>query len=432
MFEIAIDFVNAFILVFFMGRFLKLKRENYVTYLLVGTVGYALVIMCLNSFFYYEGMVGVGIYIVLLFVLATIFMEGSWRENLYYSLLENSVYNMIALIVAKAMAITNENSLIQIYTGVGMKRMVGVASVQLLCAVSLYTMYKIQTNFEVKLNAAEQNISMVLLLLTNIVVVILNKIELYSQGNIIVEEYMILVILSMFLVNMIIYYLLYRINKLNYMNLRAQELRKGIEAYENTTKEICRKYEEFRKMKHDMENSYVVILGLIQKGEKEELEKYLKIKKDKIRNSNMIVYTAHAYLDSLLNMKFAEIENNKVELTYEIGVTEYPGIEELDLCGILGNLLDNALEATVKIETGLRRININVWGDKKKIMIIVRNTVNTACDTKNGILITSKEDKKSHGLGVKIINELAEKYGGGFSWSVKENEFQANVLLFLK
>jgi signal transduction histidine kinase len=432
MFEIIIDFVNAFILVFFMGKFLKLKKANYVAYLLVGTVGYGLVIMCMNSFFYYEGMLGVGIYILVSFTLAAAFMEGSWREKLYYSLLENSVYNMIALIVAKIMAITNEKSLVQIYTGVGIKRVIGVVTVQVLCAVSLYVMYKIQTDFAVKLNVTEQNISMVLLLLTNIVVVILNKIELHSKGNIIVEEYMILVILSMLLVNMIIYYLLYRINKLNYMNLKAQELRRGIQAYENSTKEICRKYEEFRKMKHDMENSYVMITGLLQNGEREELEKYLEIKKDKLRDSNMIVYTGHACLDSLLNMKFAEIKNNKVELTYEIGITEYPGIEELDLCGIFGNLLDNALEATVKVNTGLRRINISVWGDKNKIMIVMRNTVNTACHTENGALVTTKEDKKSHGLGAKIVNELAEKYGGGFNWNVKDNEFQANVLLFLK
>ena len=85
------------------------------------------------------------------------------------------------------------------------------------------------------------------------------------------------------------------------------------------------------------------------------------------------------------------------------------------------------------VEENLRRINVNIRCDENKIMIMVRNTVaDDARRTEEDILKTDKRDKKSHGLGIKIIKELAEKYGGGFNWAMEDNEFQASVLLFLK
>ena len=433
MFEIVMDFINAFIFIFFLEKFLKLKRGNYVVYLLTATTGYALVIISLNAVFYYEGMLGISIYVMLLFVLAVVLMEGSWKEKLYYSLLINSMSAMVGLIVAKFIALVNARSLIWVYSGVGIKRIIAVVSVQILCAIVLAITYKIKTNFGGDLSGAEENVGLTLLLVTCIVDVVLNKIELYSESNIVVEELMVVVILSMLLVNIIIYYLLYRIHQLNYMNLKSQDLKRGIQAYEKSTKEMRQKYEGLRKIRHDMRNSYIMALGLLQNEETKQLEEYLRMMSEQIESSNTLVYTGYAYLDSLLNMKFTEIQNNRVNLTYEIGAGEYNGIEELDLCSILGNLLDNALEAVIMVEENLRRINVNIRCDENKIMIMVRNTVaDDARRTEEDILKTDKRDKKSHGLGIKIIKELAEKYGGGFNWAMEDNEFQASVLLFLK
>ena len=78
-----------------------------------------------------------------------------------------------------------------------------------------------------------------------------------------------------------------------------------------------------------------------------------------------------------------------------------------------------------------RRINLNIRCDEHKVMIMVKNTAPPNLK-ESDVLRTSKADKNSHGLGIKIVRELAEKYGGRFNWTVKDNEFQANVILFSK
>lgn len=427
-----LDFMDAFMFIFFFEKFLRLKKGNYLVYVLAATIGYVIVMIGLNVACCYKRIPGRSIYVILMFVLAVVLMEGSWKEKMFYSLLINGIGGMTGTITAKVISLMSEYAILCRCLEWGEKPIVTAVVNQIFSFIIFTIIYKLHIIFDEKLSKAEQNMSLMIIFLTCVVSAVLDQIEKYAKGNSNIVKLMILAVSAMLLLNIISYYLLYRINKLNDLNLSSQNLRQEIEAYQYSASELHQKYEEFRKIKHDMMNSYAIMHGLLQNGQCRELEEYLTIRSKQIEISGEFIYTGHAYLDSLLNIKFAEIINRKVELSYEIGQAVYKGIEELDLCSILGNLLDNALEAVIEVEADFRKIHVNIRGDENKVLIAVSNSVDSINIRERGALKTSKHDSGSHGIGSKIIGELAEKYGGAFTWRIKDNEFQANVLLFIK
>ena len=105
----------------------------------------------------------------------------------------------------------------------------------------------------------------------------------------------------------------------------------------------------------------------------------------------------------------------------------------MDLCAIMANLLDNAIEASIGlVNTDERKIGLAILIVHSMIIIKVKN----ACDKVsveqilNGNLKTTKEEKKSHGYGLKIIQSLTEKYGGSFEKKRENDIFLATVVLF--
>ena len=113
---------------------------------------------------------------------------------------------------------------------------------------------------------------------------------------------------------------------------------------------------------------------------------------------------------------------------------EYPkdcGIDPVDLCTILTNLLDNAIEACVKLppETE-RKITLTIRRIHQFIIIQIANSSMTAPVTKNGIIVTSKKNQSNHGWGLQNVKAAVEKYQGVMDFDYSNSVFTMNVMLF--
>jgi len=105
-------------------------------------------------------------------------------------------------------------------------------------------------------------------------------------------------------------------------------------------------------------------------------------------------------------------------------------IDMMDICSIFGNAIDNAIECVEKIaDQNMRLIKLTVRTQNRFLLIRVENCTDKAIDLNGGQPATTKENKESHGYGIKSIRKAAEKYGGCMTLEQQDGWFIMTVLI---
>ena len=167
--------------------------------------------------------------------------------------------------------------------------------------------------------------------------------------------------------------------------------------------------------------------GPAQAGKYDQLSAYL----DKVTGEDLAalnqIETGNALMDYLLNRKLGEARQHHIRTCTEVVVPTSLAVSEDALCTILLNLLDNAIEASRKEEDPLLQITIKCV--QEYLVCVVRNKVSRDVLAENPDLRTTKEDKGSHGFGVKIVSQAVERCDGILRYSVEEGFFTVKVML---
>ena len=186
------------------------------------------------------------------------------------------------------------------------------------------------------------------------------------------------------------------------------------------------KNEEMRSFRHDYHHHITYLIQQIQRNQYEEAYKYLQslntvgeqilMQKD--------IYSGNQVIDSVIYGILSKNENAEIDFTYQGKVRNYLGIEDIDLCIILSNALENAAEACRMCKE--KKINMKIMIYNENIVIQISNTY-----MKDFINLTesSKEDKENHGYGLKNIQRIAERYDGRVVYEQKEQWFCLSIQL---
>lgn len=197
--------------------------------------------------------------------------------------------------------------------------------------------------------------------------------------------------------------------------------------YEKQFELIQQNIEKTKRIRHDTKNHYISIKYLYNEEELEEGNKYIDSLMEELNSDYFNIRTGNIIVDSILNYKLSEINQNDIELKKEILIPKKLKIENVDLTIILGNLIDNAIEA-LKKEEKKRKLFIKIKYADSNLMLEMKNTcsVNDVC-LKN--IKTTKRDKENHGLGIKNVKEVVKKYDGNLDLQLNDGEFIANALV---
>lgn len=104
------------------------------------------------------------------------------------------------------------------------------------------------------------------------------------------------------------------------------------------------------------------------------------------------------------------------------------GIDDIDLCNLLGNMLDNAIEAAKVCDKGYIEVSIN--SDENKLLVIIANSIMQSVLKPNKELASTKQDRERHGYGIKTIKSIAGKYGGVAKFYEEDKMFYCQVLMY--
>ncbi len=177
---------------------------------------------------------------------------------------------------------------------------------------------------------------------------------------------------------------------------------------------------ELRKFKHDYNNHINCIQALISSGRYEEVSEYLN-KLSTLLPSDSFLYKTGNYLsDAILTDKQEKAKKDKIQISFSGTIPT--SINNTDLCIILSNALDNAIESSRMCEG---EKEISVYGGYRHgyfILVMKNPTVNNISDNA-ALPATTKEDKLHHGFGLLNINTVVEKYNGFMKTECKDNQF---------
>ncbi|GMQ56039.1 sensor histidine kinase [Vallitalea sediminicola] len=219
-------------------------------------------------------------------------------------------------------------------------------------------------------------------------------------------------------------------DKLIAQSKKDLELQLKIQQYEIQAKyfdEINNATMKLKSLRHDMSNHLGNIKGLVMYKEYTKLEEYLNNLLSQIDEIDKIIITKYPAVSALLNRKYAQAEKNNINCMMNIGGVDYLTVDTVDLCIILGNLIDNAIEANVKVDETNRYIKLDINNVNNYLVI---DCVNSTINSENINLNTTKDDKDIHGIGLKNINQMVEKYYGNIEIMCIKDYFNVNIMLY--
>lgn len=209
--------------------------------------------------------------------------------------------------------------------------------------------------------------------------------------------------------------------------MREAQMQSILHGQQALFEQKLRNVDQINRKYHDMKNT---LLYLRAHTEEKSTDSALDELLNTIEPYSKIVTTGNEVLDIILNEKLSHCSQNRITCIPCLNGNAFDFIKPLDLCTLLGNAMDNAIESCVKIpEEGLRFIRIYSATKGETVILELRNTFLTKPEFHNGLPVTSKSDKDNHGYGLQNMIAIAEKYDGSLNCSVEGDEFVLTVLL---
>lgn len=191
--------------------------------------------------------------------------------------------------------------------------------------------------------------------------------------------------------------------------------------------EVDNIYRTMRGWRHDYHNHIQAMLALTENPE--ELRQYLWKLNDDLTAVDTVLKTGNVMVDAILNSKLSLIKTRNITVNAKAAVPAQLKISEIDLCVIIGNLLDNAMEACLRQGAGEDRfIRIYIGTLKQQLYICVTNSTGGEL-RKTGKTYLSTKASNSHGFGLMRIDRLADKYGGYVNRQSEQGAFATEVML---
>ncbi len=214
-------------------------------------------------------------------------------------------------------------------------------------------------------------------------------------------------------------------------------LEKQISSLQEHMREMERVYSGIRGMRHDIKNTLSVIMQLAA-GKGEGLQVYLEELSRTMDRLEFRFQTGNMVVDTLLNMKYHEITSTVPDLQMDVEGLQFPEklfIQSYDIGIILGNTLDNAMEACQKLKAKEPEaetfIRISSFQKRELFFLKVENSFDgrVVRRPQNEFPMTDKADRENHGIGMINIKSTAEKYRGTMDFKVKGRVFILSVMM---
>lgn len=205
------------------------------------------------------------------------------------------------------------------------------------------------------------------------------------------------------------------------------EYRSNDNDYKKSREEMIKLHENARKLKHDMRNHLMVIASYLNANEISEARQYTSEILDKLNLEYSYIVTGNTLLNYIVNQKFSAAKQLGIYVKAEIENLRFAAVKSIDFSALLGNLLDNALEAAAISRN--KYVELTIRKVKGYEVIKICNSIDESVLEQNPQFDTTKSERAMHGVGLTEVREIVEKYQGFLDIYEEDDRFIVSVML---
>ena len=213
-------------------------------------------------------------------------------------------------------------------------------------------------------------------------------------------------------------------NEKNRMRLVQKQTEGQIAFY----RELAERQQISNKTMHDLKNQ-MFALSEAMKTDSDKTREIMENISGKIFAASPMTVTGIDAVDSLIFTKKQQMELHGIRYEQSVHVAPETSFDPLDLCVLLGNLLDNAIEANEKVEPDKRFVSLEITQRELWLSITITNAAAQAVKLDGKTIRTTKIQKELHGFGLSSVNEIAAKYQGNCTFHSTDHDFTAYLIL---
>lgn len=209
-------------------------------------------------------------------------------------------------------------------------------------------------------------------------------------------------------------------------------INKRIETYQSSLirkycDEVESMYKKMRGWRHDYHNHIQALQASMELGNYDEVNKYLRELNDDLTTVDVTVKTGRIMVDAILNGKMNIAAQNNIPVNVKAKIPDGTPVSDVDLCIIIGNLLDNAIEENKKLPWENRFLRIYIGQKNTQFYLAFTNAAGKKQQRRGSLFPSSKG--KEHGFGLGRVQSIVKKHGGLFSADSEDGGFTAEILI---
>ena len=239
---------------------------------------------------------------------------------------------------------------------------------------------------------------------------------------------LLIIAFGLVIMNLMVFYLMRDIITREKLIQNDRIFKERMKSQTNMYRSMSDNFEIQRKRIHEYNNQIGCIEGMLLNENVEQALNYVTKITGGFKKEGNSIDTNNVIINAIINSKYKEALDKDIVMVIKVNDLSECAIVDEDIVIILSNLLNNAIEACGKM-IEKRIIWLKFVIEDNMTIISVKNTVEKEVDKIDGVLITTKENKVEHGLGIKNVKESVEKYKGSYSLQFKENNFFFGIII---
>lgn len=377
----------------------------------------------------FEG-IGIIISILIIYIYSLINLKGTFMQKMFWSIFVMLLIMGITIVVLSIEGCIIGKGYLNLVIQKDLYRFVGVVIIQIV--LFYLTRFMIKRTKKDSTYSLKWNEWFVLLIIPVISIFTMSFVSLIiinieDQLSPMQHIFSILSILGILMTNSLVYVLYVNMQKDHAKQLEYSILQQAFKSQEKSVEETKILYQSVRSIRHDLKQHFQVALTMLHSGKINEavdyMEKYNDTVLDGISNK---VFCDNDVVNYIINSKSKICSDRHIKIYIYIA-NEIPEFSDLDLCVLLGNALDNAIEGVSG--EGSNEIYLELRNVDNFFMISVKNTIINSVLEDNPNLISTKNEKEVHGLGILSMKEVVQKYNGSIEFYESDNKFCCDMLL---
>ena len=253
------------------------------------------------------------------------------------------------------------------------------------------------------------------------------------------QKYLIYILIAAFsilILNIVTYWIFIRSQKDNQKQIEYKISLEKEQTKKQFAEELKASNQQLHALRHDLKSYHTSLLSPLRNNHPEGAIKLLEENLDYIDQTRRFVFTDNILVDGVINNKMALLQDERIKTTFSVSSLKTiaeSSLNEMDLCLILDNLLENILDYyKSNPKTDKKEVYFELFENSRSIRIIVKNSISGSVLKSNEKLFTTKKDKNLHGFGIPKVKKLVKKYNGIINIFEENGFFCVDLILYFK